>query len=143
MKRFMVCAAFLYLSTLALAQSGADPATGPNPAFGLNGYEVAPLATLAPFGSAHSCNGRNTDSIPRASSTDLSHIFHVPCLDLKSQPFLIARNEIPFVQPQRPWPNAKAEPIPTQWPKVRMEPIPTQWPDMKMEPISGPAKAKP
>lgn len=137
MKRFMVCAA-LYAGTVALAQSGANPTPVPNPASELNGYQVAPLATLPPFGPAHSCNGLGTDSTQPASPADLDHIFHVPCLDLKSRPILIARNEIPLGQPQRLWPNAKVEPIPTQWPKVRMIPIPTQWPDLKMEPIVGP-----
>lgn len=142
-RRFMLCAAFLCVGAMAFAQAGVNSAPVPNPALGLNGYQVVPSATLIPFGAAHSCSGLSADQTQAGSQADFNHIFHVPCLDVKSYPVLVARNEVPLVQPQRLWPNAKAEPIPTQWPKVWMEPIPTQWPDMKMEPITGTAKATP
>lgn len=63
----------------------------------------------------------------------------------------LARNEFPAPPPvSRPWPKAKAVPIPTQWPNARIEPIPTRWPGLKLQlldqhtpgsaPVDGKAK---
>lgn len=141
MRRLMFCAAFLCTGVLALAQSEANPSPAPTPSFGFSGPHIASSGSVPLFATGHSCTSINTPGEPQ---TDLNHIFHVPCLDLKSNQMMIARNEIPLIQPrQKLWPNAKSEPIPTQWPKAHIEQIPTQWPDVKMQSINGPAKTRP
>jgi hypothetical protein len=126
---------------MAYAQSGANSL--PDPGFGLRGPQTA-VPGVASFGAVHSCDALRANQSQTGSPADLNHIFHVPCLDLRSNPIMVARNESPLKPPQqRIWPNAKSEPIPTQWPNAHIEQIPTQWPNLKMEPLTAQAKAKP
>jgi hypothetical protein len=75
--------------------------------------------------------GSNFSKTWEPSKMDERWRFHltVPSAEVPSP--MMAQNHPYAPKTFNPWPDGKAEPIPTQWPNAKPKPIPTRWPNLK------------
>ncbi len=142
--RISLLALFLSLSTTAFCQanptgsaSSGKLSNGASPAAPTTGFDSLPpnwQTGIAGRGKTSSQPSTNFFREWKAAPIDPKMGFQ---LQLQGTPRtfappLLALNSPSLPKIVNPWPNGKAEPIPTQFPDAKMQQIPTQWPKLKM-----------
>jgi hypothetical protein len=141
MRRFALFVVALQLcGILAFSQSPtANPAAlqpAPNkPSFEFNTPQTRQLIPSNQFWKMNPSDGLNALQDRKSTQPNADQRFQMNA----STPLLamLSPSPIPRAPSNRIWPNAKAEPIPTQWPDAKFAPIPTTWPDLKILPVAG------
>ena len=148
MRRFALLVVLQWWGILAFSQSptiNGTPQASPHkpsvplPLFDFNSHQTRHITPSTQFWKMDSLSGLNSENQTSAQG-DANQVFHAP--PISSSTLLAMMAPHPLVPlplsllPNRIWPTAKSEPIPTQWPNAKFEQIPIVWPDLKIQPLA-------